>query len=455
MHCCGYSGADVVILITLFMVTMYSAYSYYTYLFPHTLKALELAFLQPFGLEVVRPTSSFPLHLSHLFNVSPKNWILFGISVFLLILATWAYVMAVVTDPGRVPQAFRQRSPKSLLLAREIAGAPHLCPLCIVYKPQRAHHCSHCGRCVLKYDHHCPWLGQCVGFFNYKLYLLVVLYTFVFTLWVSTLLLIAIFVHLVQHYELIGGIMIHRNPQDAVWRNGKCQLGPFLLAGDTHSTTTTTTTTTMNQQDKGNTVNTPKLLLGGMDGCPPFLGVYVCLGESLIFLLLTASLLIKHWKLARHNLTTLDLVIQQHQLEQGVCTVPPPNPFDLGVKENLHQVFGDGDEHGEHMYPNFILRWVFRLLPFSAYPKQKELRLDLLLNDNNSGSPSNMKGLSAVSVANYGTLKRSDSDVNPSSETSSLSDLRHHSLQLTRNYRGQLLGLAFPTISSPMESTIV
>ncbi|KAH9578120.1 Palmitoyltransferase [Trypanosoma melophagium] len=446
MYCCGRSGADVVILITLFTVTMYSAYSYYTYLFPHTLKALELAFFQPFGLEVVRPTSSSPLHLSHLFNVSTENWILFGISVLLLILATWAYVAAVVTDPGRVPQAFRQRSPKSILLAREVAGAPHLCPLCIVYKPQRAHHCSHCGRCVLKYDHHCPWLGQCVGFFNYKLYLLVVLYTFTFTLWVSAVLIVAISLHLVQHYRIIGGVVVHRSEEDAVWRNGKCILGPLLLGGDVH-------TTTMGKI-KGNNIAMSKLLLGGMDGCPPFLGVYVCLGESLIFLLLTASLLIKHWKLARHNLTTLDLVIQQHQLEQDPYAIPSPNPFDLGVKENLHQVFGDGDEYGEHVHPNFFLRWFFRLLPFSAYPKQAELHLDSLLGDVSRNS-SEIRGLSTVSASNYGTLNHPNSEVNAISGTSSLSELRRYSRQLTKDYRGQLLGLSFPTVPSPIESAIV
>ncbi|OAX44337.1 zf-DHHC-domain-containing protein [Rhizopogon vinicolor AM-OR11-026] len=42
------------------------------------------------------------------------------------------------------------------------------CRKCWVPKPDRAHHCSICNRCVLKMDHHCPWLGgKCIGFRTY------------------------------------------------------------------------------------------------------------------------------------------------------------------------------------------------------------------------------------------------------------------------------------------------
>lgn len=63
------------------------------------------------------------------------------------------------------------------------------CFLCQCIKPDRAHHCSVCGKCVLRYDHHCPWwvkpderdveLGgvvsrtnSCVSFANYKFFVL-------------------------------------------------------------------------------------------------------------------------------------------------------------------------------------------------------------------------------------------------------------------------------------------
>jgi len=40
------------------------------------------------------------------------------------------------------------------------------CVLCNGVKPPRTHHCSKCGRCVMRMDHHCPWIGNCVGFKN-------------------------------------------------------------------------------------------------------------------------------------------------------------------------------------------------------------------------------------------------------------------------------------------------
>jgi len=46
------------------------------------------------------------------------------------------------------------------------------CRKCWAPKPERAHHCSVCKRCVLKMDHHCPWLAQkCVGHWTYPAFL--------------------------------------------------------------------------------------------------------------------------------------------------------------------------------------------------------------------------------------------------------------------------------------------
>jgi len=57
------------------------------------------------------------------------------------------------------------------------------------YKPNRAHHDSVTGRCIVKMDHFCPWVGNAVGALNHKFFVLFIFYTMCTTL-LSLLLLL-------------------------------------------------------------------------------------------------------------------------------------------------------------------------------------------------------------------------------------------------------------------------
>lgn len=50
------------------------------------------------------------------------------------------------------------------------------CKHCKVIKPPRAHHCSVSGKCILNMDHFCPWMNNTVGYYNYRYFLLFMLY---------------------------------------------------------------------------------------------------------------------------------------------------------------------------------------------------------------------------------------------------------------------------------------
>ncbi|KAL4883355.1 DHHC palmitoyltransferase-domain-containing protein [Aspergillus karnatakaensis] len=118
------------------------------------------------------------------------------LGVFLYFCLNISYTTAVFTDPGSPlsGSSGSRRHEYSALPITELPeytsytvnseGQTRFCKKCQCPKPDRAHHCSTCKRCVLKMDHHCPWLATCVGLHNYKAFLLFLVYTSLFC-WVD------------------------------------------------------------------------------------------------------------------------------------------------------------------------------------------------------------------------------------------------------------------------------
>lgn len=65
-----------------------------------------------------------------------------------------------------------------LMQERAYDGGWRYCRKCSQMKPDRSHHCSVCGVCILRMDHHCVFVATCVGFYNHKFFISFVFYAF-------------------------------------------------------------------------------------------------------------------------------------------------------------------------------------------------------------------------------------------------------------------------------------
>jgi len=106
-----------------------------------------------------------------------------AVGVFILTNLYYNHVSAVFTSPGHpqmeTPPNIEQLIAEEAPLLRRGENFARYCRTCIQPKPDRAHHCHICRKCVLKMDHHCPWIGNCVGHANYKFFFLFILYLWV------------------------------------------------------------------------------------------------------------------------------------------------------------------------------------------------------------------------------------------------------------------------------------
>jgi len=107
------------------------------------------------------------------------------VGLWIIVNLFYNHTMAVIVSPlvsskMHIPPNIHELIAEELPLLRRGEVFGKYCRICIAPKPERAHHCHICNRCVLKMDHHCPWVANCVGQANYKFFFL-----FLFYLWIG------------------------------------------------------------------------------------------------------------------------------------------------------------------------------------------------------------------------------------------------------------------------------
>ncbi|CAH0402177.1 unnamed protein product [Chilo suppressalis] len=145
----------------------------------------------------------------------------------LAFLAFASHLRTMFTDPGAVPKGNATKEMIKQMSFRE-GQVIFKCTKCCSIKPERAHHCSVCQRCIRKMDHHCPWVNNCVGENNQKHNATVVLLLFL----IAEALLFAIFtafmlvtqLHAIWNYETVSPL--HSKAQ---WRDRSSYTTVVLL----------------------------------------------------------------------------------------------------------------------------------------------------------------------------------------------------------------------------------
>uniref|UniRef100_A0A7S0T2N3 S-acyltransferase n=1 Tax=Mantoniella antarctica TaxID=81844 RepID=A0A7S0T2N3_9CHLO len=260
----------------------------------------------------------------------------------LILMVLWSYFACVLTEPGRVPDSWQPPPEDEEEEAAETCKSNsekrrRFCRKCTQWKPERCHHCSVCGRCVLKMDHHCVWIANCVGAYNYKFFLLFLLYTFLATVF-DAIVLLSNFVDFFKDLE------------------ARREAGsPSPLGPDTPEA---------QQQQQEHRTGEEQTRGTGMAV------VFVTFVLDVAFAASLLGFIIMHANLNLSNMTTIEMYEKKKTL---------PWRFDRGHHKNLLEVFGENPVFW--LVPVHTPGQLFRLLHISRlsggrYPEMERDGLD-------------------------------------------------------------------------------
>lgn len=205
---------------------------------------------------------------------------------------------------------------------KEIYDKKMWCKHCMSYKPPRAHHCSICKHCILKFDHHCIWINNCVGHRNLPFFLRFLFYiSFLFT------------VGFVLFFLVVKGYIMF---QDRYRENPEFPV--------------TNLTTKM----------VVFMLINGFISVILYIFILSMTLYQIIYLVQNVT------RIERIQVNRIGKLV-----ERGILEVSQKYPYDLGFFQNLEQVFGknywlwwlcsfpsgDGMEYPTNQPDNIAVHW--------------------------------------------------------------------------------------------------
>ena len=155
-------------------------------------------------------------------NTGKFHLILFNLCT---VIAIFSHYRTMTTDPGAVPRKAlplsndREEIDHEAKRSMQMSGLEKYqktCKRCRAFKPTRAHHCSICGRCIIKMDHHCPWVNNCVGIGNHKLFIVFLFWVNV-VCWYSLILLVGRFTYCWSHSAADKTCFAYNTIMSVIW----------------------------------------------------------------------------------------------------------------------------------------------------------------------------------------------------------------------------------------------
>lgn len=190
--------------IPLFTAILIICYSYYCFIFLYCDRSLDeqdpfkffcchlLLFM--FVLSYYKTTTTLPPRIPTEFYISE---------------ATMMKILNAEEDKEKINAILYEQSKRLPIYTYTTGGYIRFCPECALIKPDRTHHCSVCGQCILKMDHHCPWLHNCMSFSNYKFYILFLAYGALYCAFILVVLSQELYKYWLQRKSLNEALLYH------------------------------------------------------------------------------------------------------------------------------------------------------------------------------------------------------------------------------------------------------